>query len=809
MATRTKALLAALVSSAVFPFCAAQAATRTAASCSQTDVAAAISAASPGDTVIVPAGSSCSWSGGLSISGISLIGAGKGTSGGTVVTGGTLTMTKHASQYTRASGFRFTGTDSHISVGGNPTAKPYIVDNCYFFTNGGSHVLQLTVNGGVLHHNDFAASTGTSADPFSIVTSEDWSQAATYGTLDSTGERNIYFEDNTFTNMLEAAPDGDAGSRLVIRNNTYYDSSITFHGGAPNDSSPRGGARQFEIYNNTFHRVSNSYPMNKWVWVRGSSGVIANNTMDRADSPDGFSYANKSEIRLTLACPNAYPMQYQAGQSNPSPENPPSHPLLIFGNTGAGASDGNFVTVGSSDTAGGSCATPQNYIQVNRDYYLSNRWGWTPYTYPHPLASGSPAPPPTGPTSDSTPPSTPSNLSATASSSSQINLSWGASTDNVAVTGYQVERCQGSSCTNFAQVATPTGTSYNDTGLSASTTYQFRVRATDAAGNLSSYSGIASATTSAASQSTGGAPPALPSGNNGIAALHPNDANIASDPNVLFADDFESYTSASQLTSKWNSYYQSGNTRIATETGNVYAGNRALEFTLPASSVEVSNAVVKNISPTQDQLFVRVYTKFDSTYHITTNSNHNGITISAQYPGPGTVPNGTDFFLAILQNAKNYAEADPGYSHIYIYQPEQRSQWGDSWYPDGKIIPYDQTPGDFGPYFVPRPNFIPQLGKWYCYELMLKANTPGQRDGRIAFWIDGNLMADFQNVRLRDVSTLKIDQIQLQLHAQAGGSSQPNKKWYDNLVVAKSYIGPMATGAPATDPPTGLTATVR
>jgi hypothetical protein len=246
-------------------------------------------------------------------------------------------------------------------------------------------MLSITVNGGVLHHNDFTASSGTSADVFNIITSENWSQAATFGTGDTNGERNLYFEDNTFTNILETAPDGDVGGRFVIRHNTYVDSSIVFHGGAPNDSSPGGGTRQFEVYNNTFRRVSNSFAINKWIWVRGSSGVFANNIMDRADSPDGSSYANKSEVRLTLACPNGYPMQYQVGQSTQSPENPPSHPLLIFGNTGAGATDGNAVTVGSSDTAGGSCSSPGNYIRSGRDYMVSNTWGWTPYTYPHPL----------------------------------------------------------------------------------------------------------------------------------------------------------------------------------------------------------------------------------------------------------------------------------------------------------------------------------------------------------------------------------------------------------------------------------------
>jgi hypothetical protein len=96
---------------------------------------------------------------------------------------------------------------------------------------------------------------------------------------------------------------------------------------------------------------------------------------------------------------------------------------------------------------------------------------------------------------DTTPPSTPANLSATAISGTQINLSWSSSTDNVGVTAYRLERCTGSSCSNFSQIATPTGTSYNDIGLSANTTYRYRVRAVDAAGNLSVYSSIASVAT--------------------------------------------------------------------------------------------------------------------------------------------------------------------------------------------------------------------------------------------------------------------------------------------------------------------------
>jgi len=97
---------------------------------------------------------------------------------------------------------------------------------------------------------------------------------------------------------------------------------------------------------------------------------------------------------------------------------------------------------------------------------------------------------------DTQPPTVPQNLNATAASSSQINLSWDASTDNGGgtVAGYKIFRDS-----NSTPIATVTdGTSYNDTGLTADTTYDYTVLAFDDANptNASAKSTIASATTS-------------------------------------------------------------------------------------------------------------------------------------------------------------------------------------------------------------------------------------------------------------------------------------------------------------------------
>ncbi|MFZ3091916.1 MAG: S8 family serine peptidase [Nitrospirota bacterium] len=97
--------------------------------------------------------------------------------------------------------------------------------------------------------------------------------------------------------------------------------------------------------------------------------------------------------------------------------------------------------------------------------------------------------------------SPPSSLTATAVSSSQINLSW---TDNSTETGFRIER-SGSSGGPYSEIATAgtNVTTYSNSGLSASTTYYYRVRAYNANGNSASSS-VASATTQSPPPSDGG-----------------------------------------------------------------------------------------------------------------------------------------------------------------------------------------------------------------------------------------------------------------------------------------------------------------
>ena len=124
----------------------------------------------------------------------------------------------------------------------------------------------------------------------------------------------------------------------------------------------------------------------------------------------------------------------------------------------------------------------------------------TPTPTPTPTATPSPSPTPAPAAA-----AAPGTLTAVAASSSQINLSWTDNANNE--DGFKVERCTGTGCTSFAQIAQP-GANVNtfaNSGLAASTTYRYRVRAYNATGN-SGYSNTSEATTTSGTSSKFSAP---------------------------------------------------------------------------------------------------------------------------------------------------------------------------------------------------------------------------------------------------------------------------------------------------------------
>lgn len=116
---------------------------------------------------------------------------------------------------------------------------------------------------------------------------------------------------------------------------------------------------------------------------------------------------------------------------------------------------------------------------------------------------------------DSTPPSIPSPVAATPMATTQIDVTWGPSTDDTSVAGYQLFR-------DSVQIATTTLTSYSDTGLVASTTYTYTVVAFDIFSNFSSSSAPVSTTTFALPPPT----PAATSSSSGGQATRIDEARL-------------------------------------------------------------------------------------------------------------------------------------------------------------------------------------------------------------------------------------------------------------------------------------------
>ncbi len=109
----------------------------------------------------------------------------------------------------------------------------------------------------------------------------------------------------------------------------------------------------------------------------------------------------------------------------------------------------------------------------------------------------------------------------------------------------------------------------------------------------------------------------------------------------------------------------------------------------------------------------------------------------------------------------------------YAYHADQGDFWGDAW-------PWTQT----------------QLGllkrnRWYCIEQYVRLNTPGKRDGVFRAWIDGRLAFERSDVRFRDIDSLKIEMIWMNVyHGGSAPSPHDQHLYIDNVVIAREYIGP-------------------
>lgn len=506
----------------------AAATTYTAATCSVANVQTAVNSAANGDTVIIPVGS-CSWTTGIATSKrITIQGA---TVGGVTIThvagaADLFTLTIGGTNRTTIANLRFmpgTGTGNYITING--TGLPPLMHDVYFNLPNFQlqHAVQWFVTGGVIWNATFESTQNLGgvcgqqigSDSGSLVVKSDksWDDASTMGTLDVNGDQNLYIEDSVFRNVGQS-PDVDDRGRVVMRHIVMQDSSGVIHG----PTSAVGG-RHVEIYDSVFSYPLKTKNMNRYFWTRGGTLLITGNAIEEINSgacfgnkQTEFTFTAETVKRSTLhGCCTGYMCYRQpgsgsdgtTGHSNLSASQSPSEPyqisdpVYIWNNTGTGQN----VGTNEGDLSCPGSFTTDNFFHLNRDYFLNNtgsstagaKPGWTRYTYPHPLHSGT--------MPDTTPPPAPTSPSLTVVSSSALTLTWTGSTDEMGgsgVVGYRVQRCAGVACTSFVQVAAPTTSPFANTGLTPSTSYSYQVAAVDGAGNVSTWSTTATASTSTA-----------------------------------------------------------------------------------------------------------------------------------------------------------------------------------------------------------------------------------------------------------------------------------------------------------------------
>ncbi len=296
----------------------------------------------------------------------------------------------------------------------------------------------------------------------------------------------------------------------------------------------------------------------------------------------------------------------------------------------------------------------------------------------------------------------------------------------------------------------------------------------------------------------------------GIAAKYPGDVGIERDPAVIFASGFESGFDGWTRT----------NARILTivpDATLAHSGGACCQAT--ATRGEDTGGEIAYVLPKGvDELYLRFYCRF----HPDTCWPHHFVKIRALAPGfdgdAGKAPPGDKGFWTGIEPLR-------GTWRFYTYWHAMRG-WNN---PGGDVPVNDDgtansgTNDFYGNSFTP--DGQPPVAKdtWICVEAMLRANTVGQSDGEMAFWIDGREVgrygpgrpvgswnrnvyvtsgpknakpSPFPGFDFRTAPELRISEVALLWYVSdeyaAKGTSDRNIAYFDDVVVATSYVGPRA-----------------
>ena len=277
----------------------------------------------------------------------------------------------------------------------------------------------------------------------------------------------------------------------------------------------------------------------------------------------------------------------------------------------------------------------------------------------------------------------------------------------------------------------------------------------------------------------------LPRGK-GLAASYIGDTGLRGNSQVIFADDFES----GPIGERWD------------ETRN--PDGKVLQLVGPDAGPELGKRCLRVEAhlgrdtgggltkwfESAETIFIRFYTRFDPecdyVHHFVTLRANKGLQGGEKWSGfggAGVKPEGSERFSTSIEPWGDWHRSPPpGRWNFYSYWHEMEVSkdgkfWGNS-------------------FAVPTEPAIPR-GRWVCVEFMLKHNTPKQPDGEQAFWIDGALVGHWQGINWRKSEQLKANALTVESYITDRWTKHPlNVVSFDNVVIARSYVGPAAAQVP-------------
>jgi len=274
----------------------------------------------------------------------------------------------------------------------------------------------------------------------------------------------------------------------------------------------------------------------------------------------------------------------------------------------------------------------------------------------------------------------------------------------------------------------------------------------------------------------------------GIAARYPKDVGIARDPDVIFSEDFEIgdmlaverrgwsprwgpglWVDGTQEKKGWK-YYE-----VDASAGAAFAGGKCLKKRLPKGGKGAR--MVRDLPAGEEVLYQRAYLKVPR--EMPPGADH-----AVRIMGVTGVRDGTPTWQPYGARTPRSDGTGPFWLDLIFVNFERRGK-----ILSRKLVLQSQKTNYL--YEVSGGEGKLPMDKWFCLEMKVKLNTPGEKDGELRLWVDGKEILTVTQAWFRSTRAVKIRSVQDQAR---GDRHHPFPRDYyfrvDNFVVARKYIGP-------------------